>query len=58
MTYGIVTYTLYGVAPLTLSLLEPNLESINMVVPFESVDEALMCDHVTMENEIQDFFSF
>ena len=30
---------------LTLSLPESNLESINVVVPFESVDETLVCDH-------------
>ena len=30
---------------LTLSLPESNLESINVVVPFESVDKTLVCDH-------------
>ena len=30
---------------LTLSLPESNLESINVVVSFESVDETLVCDH-------------
>ena len=30
---------------LTLSLPKSNLESINVAVPFESVDETLMCDH-------------
>ena len=29
---------------LTLSLSESNLESINVVVSFESVDETLVCD--------------
>ena len=30
---------------LTLSLPESNRGSINVVVPFESVDETLVCDH-------------
>ena len=30
---------------LTLSLPESNLESIKVVVPVESVDETLVCDH-------------
>ena len=30
---------------LTLSLPESNLESINVVVIFESVDKTLVCDH-------------
>ena len=30
---------------LTLSLPESNLESINVAVPVESVDETLVCDH-------------
>ena len=33
------------VAPLILSLPESNLWSINVVAPFESVDETLACDH-------------
>ena len=31
--------------PLTLSLTESNLESMNVVAPFESVYETLVCDH-------------
>ena len=31
--------------PLTLSLPESILESITVVIPFESVDETLVCDH-------------
>ena len=30
---------------LTLLLPESNLESINVAVPFDSVDESLVCDH-------------
>ena len=32
-------------ANLTLSLPESNLELINMVLTFQSVDETLVCDH-------------
>ena len=33
----------YDTSPLTLSLPESNLESINVVVPFKSVDESQVC---------------
>ena len=33
------------VISLTLSLPQSNLESIKVVVTFESVDETLVCDH-------------
>ena len=36
---------IYRIDSLTLSLPESNLKSINVVVPFESADETLVCEH-------------
>ena len=41
----VVQYRSDGLILLALSLPESILDSINVVVPFESVDEAVVCDH-------------